>query len=55
MKALIAKCIAGANTLELCKFGDEQIVKEASSVFKKEKEMLKGAQMLNHLLFYFIY
>jgi len=42
MKALIAKCIAGANTLELCKFGDEQIVKEASSVFKKEKEMLKG-------------
>lgn len=42
MKSLIAKCIVGANALELCKFGDEQIVKEASTVFKKEKEMLKG-------------
>jgi len=42
MKALITKCIAGANSLDLCKFGDEQIVKEASTVYKKEKEMLKG-------------
>lgn len=42
MRALIPKCIAGASALDLCKFGDEQIAKQASTVFKKEKDMLKG-------------
>lgn len=42
MKQLIQKCIDGASSMDLCKFGDAQIVKETSTVFKKEKEMLKG-------------
>ena len=42
MRAVINLCCAGANVLDLCKFGDEQIVKEAGTVFKKEKEMTKG-------------
>nr|CAB3264619.1 proliferation-associated protein 2G4 [Phallusia mammillata] len=42
MKQLIQKCVDGASSIELCKFGDAQIVKETSTVFKKEKEMLKG-------------
>ncbi|CAK8673997.1 proliferation-associated protein 2G4-like [Clavelina lepadiformis] len=42
MKILITKCVDGANTLELSKFGDDMIIKETSVVFKKEKNMLKG-------------
>ena len=37
-------CSAGANVRDICKFGDEQITKEAERVFKREKEMLKGNQ-----------
>lgn len=42
LKKLIAKCVEGANAIELCKEGDKLIEEETSKVFKKEKEMLKG-------------
>jgi len=42
LKVLIPMCSAGANVRDICKFGDEQITKEAERVFKREKEMLKG-------------
>jgi len=42
LKTLIPMCSAGANVRDICKFGDEQITKEAERVFKREKEMLKG-------------
>jgi len=42
MKALIKKCVEGESTLNLCKMGDEMIVKETATVFKKDKELQKG-------------
>lgn len=42
LKKLIAKCVDGANAIELCKEGDKLIEEETAKVFKKEKEMLKG-------------
>ena len=40
MKALIEKCVDGASTLELCKFGDEMVATEVSAKYKK---IAKGA------------
>uniref|UniRef100_H2YPS3 Peptidase M24 domain-containing protein n=1 Tax=Ciona savignyi TaxID=51511 RepID=H2YPS3_CIOSA len=42
MKKLIAGCVDGASVLQLCKLGDELVLKETATVFKKEKEMKKG-------------
>ena len=42
MKALIKKCVDGESTLNLCKLGDELILKETATVFKKDKELQKG-------------
>ena len=38
MKALIEKCVEGANTRDLCKLGDDLIEKEISSSHKKMKK-----------------
>jgi len=45
MKAVIDKCVDGALALDICKFGDDLIIKETSTVFKKEKEMMKGVYL----------
>ncbi|XP_067687260.1 proliferation-associated protein 2G4-like [Haliotis asinina] len=42
LKQVITKCVAGASVLEICEFGDKQLIEETSKVFKKMKEMKKG-------------
>lgn len=42
LKELIAKCIAGASSIELCGFGDSRIIEETTKVFKKEENIKKG-------------
>ena len=42
MKELITKCQPGVNIYDICTYGDQRIMEETSSVFKKEKEMKKG-------------
>ncbi|XP_046581012.1 proliferation-associated protein 2G4-like [Haliotis rubra] len=42
LKQVITKCLAGASVLEICEYGDKQLIEETSKVFKKMKEMKKG-------------
>jgi len=42
LKKIIEKCVVGAKVLDICDFGDEQILAETSVCFKKEKELKKG-------------
>lgn len=46
LKELTVKCKNGATVLELCEFGDNRLNEETSKVFKKDKEMKKGKQLL---------
>lgn len=39
---LIKKCQPGQSIIQLCEFGDQQIVEKTSQLFKKDKEMKKG-------------
>jgi len=42
MEQIIIRCVPGAMVFDICKFGDELIVSEVASVYKKEKEMDRG-------------
>lgn len=42
LNAVIEKAVVGATIMELCELGDNIIINETSSVFKKEKEMRRG-------------
>lgn len=42
LKAVVDKSIEGASLMELCETGDNIIIGETNSVFKKEKEMRRG-------------
>lgn len=42
LKAVVEKSNEGATLMELCKLGDDIIIGETSSVFKKDKEMRRG-------------
>lgn len=42
LKAVIDKCQEGTTLMELCKLGDDIIIGETTSVFKKDKEMRRG-------------
>lgn len=42
LKAVVDKSIEGATLMELCELGDNIIIGETNSVFKKEKEMRRG-------------
>ena len=42
LKKLIEKCIAGAEVVELCEFGDNLLKEETSKVYRKDKEVKKG-------------
>jgi len=42
LTAVVEKAIVDANVLELCEIGDNIIITETNSVFKKEKEMRRG-------------
>lgn len=42
LQQVINQCVAGANVMEICEFGDNLISEETSKVFKKEKEIKKG-------------
>jgi len=44
LRKLIDRCeVSGAMVQELCEFGDKQLSEETAKVFKKEKDMKKGA------------
>ena len=43
IKAVASACLDGAVVLDLCEIGDKMILEETQKVFKKEKEMKKGA------------
>jgi len=42
LKKVLEKCVVGASVLEICEFGDSQILQETGVCFKKEKEIKKG-------------
>jgi len=42
LKQVLEKCVVGASVLEICEFGDSQILQKTSVCFKKEKDMKKG-------------
>lgn len=42
LKELIAKCKAGQSVLQLCEYGDQQLLDRTGKVFRKEKEVTKG-------------
>jgi len=42
IKAVIDKCVAGAEVRELCSFGDGMLLEETAKCFKKEKDLKKG-------------
>lgn len=43
LKAVVEAAIAGVSVLSLCEKGDAYIAVETGKIFKKEKEMKKGA------------
>uniref|UniRef100_A0A0L8FRR1 Uncharacterized protein n=1 Tax=Octopus bimaculoides TaxID=37653 RepID=A0A0L8FRR1_OCTBM len=45
LKLVIGECKAGKSVIQICKFGDELLLEETSKVFKKDKEMKKGAHV----------
>lgn len=42
LKSVVEKAVQDANVLELCELGDNIIIGETNSVFKKEKDMRRG-------------
>lgn len=42
LKKIVEKCQPGAKVLDLCDFGDQNVITETSKVYKKEKELKKG-------------
>lgn len=42
LKAVVEKAVCDANVMELCELGDNIIIGETSSVFKREKDMRRG-------------
>lgn len=42
LKAVVEKCVQDASVMELCELGDNIIITDTSSVFKREKEMRRG-------------
>mmetsp|Transcript_107169 Transcript_107169/g.149386 ORF Transcript_107169/g.149386 Transcript_107169/m.149386 type:complete len:400 (+) Transcript_107169:57-1256(+) len=45
LKAVRSECVAGKRTIDICKIGDELILKETSAVYNKQKDMKKGIAM----------
>jgi hypothetical protein len=41
LKAVRSECVAGKRTIDICKLGDELILKETGSVYNKQKEPIK--------------
>eukprot|EP00038_Savillea_parva_P006270 m.162612 g.162612 ORF g.162612 m.162612 type:complete len:406 (+) comp12218_c0_seq1:139-1356(+) len=41
IKAVRAECVAGKKTIDICKLGDELILKETGAVYNKQKEVVK--------------
>ena len=46
LKQVIGKCVEGATVLSVCEFGDERLIEETNKVFKKDKEIKKGNQII---------
>ena len=42
LKAVLAKCVAGASVRDLCKAGDACLEEELAKVYRKDKNMKKG-------------
>jgi len=42
LKELMSQCIEDKSVIELCEFGDKQLIERTSKVFRKDKEMKKG-------------
>jgi methionine aminopeptidase len=42
MSNLIQKCVNGASSLDLCRYGDNQIIEQTANIFRKDKELEKG-------------
>lgn len=45
LKAVQSECVAGKKTIDICKLGDELIVKETSAVYNKQKEPIKKGRV----------
>lgn len=46
LKTLIEKCIEGASVISICEIGDQLLMDETSKVYKKEKELRKGKEVI---------
>lgn len=40
----MVKCVAGAEVVSICDFGDKTLEEMTSGVYKKDKEMKKGTK-----------
>ena len=45
LKAIIAKCVAGASVRDLCKAGDTCLEEELAKVYRKDKNIKKGLML----------
>ena len=61
IKAVRAECVAGKKTIDICKLGDELILKETGAVYNKQKEVVKKGALCNAMhatalfLFFFFF
>lgn len=62
LKEIIEKCVDKASVMSLCELGDNRLLEETGKVFKKEKNLKKGASssLISHItsplfLFYFLF
>lgn len=46
LKAVRSECVAGKRTIDICKLGDELILKETGSVYNKQKEPIKKGESI---------
>ena len=46
LKEVIEKCVPGASTVAVCEFSDNRVLEETAKIFKKEKNLKTGTQLL---------
>lgn len=52
LKEIVEKCVDKASVMSLCELGDNRLQEETGKVFKKEKNLKKGAS-LSHISHHF--
>jgi hypothetical protein len=57
LKEIIEKCVDKASVMSLCELGDNRLLEETGKVFKKEKNLKKGASssLISHITSPFFY